>query len=62
METSRGLGGLFRIRTLPNSDEPMMPVSPPNRADAGPKRGHFVSTANYPPPLAPTECALKFKP
>lgn len=62
METSRGLGGLFRIRTLPNSDEPMCLVSSSNRAGEGPKRGHFVSAAIYPPPLALTECALKFRP
>ena len=62
METSRGLGGLFRIRTLPNSDEPMCLVSSSNRAGEGPKRGHFVSAAIYRPPLALTECALKFKP
>ncbi len=62
METSRGLGGLVRIRTLPNSDEPMCLVSSANRAGEGPKRGHFVSGAIYPAPLALAERALKFKP
>ena len=41
----QGAGGLFRIRTLPNSDEPMIEVSPSKQAGEGPKRGHFVSHA-----------------
>ena len=41
----QGAGGLFRIRTLPNSDEPMIDVSPPKRAGEGPKGGLFVSCA-----------------
>lgn len=47
METSRGLGGLFRFRTLPNSDEPMVFVSPFKRADEGRKRGHLVFPAFF---------------
>ena len=41
----QGAGGLFRIRTLPNSDRPMMLLSPCKRAGEGRKRGHFVLRA-----------------
>jgi len=62
METSRGLGGLFRIRTLPNSDEPMIDISLPKRAGEGPKQGHLVSGTISPPPLARAAVAPKFRP
>ena len=56
-----GWGGCSGSGTLPNSDEPMIDISSPNRAGEGPKRGHFVSTSFSLRPLASGRRLLKLR-